>query len=232
MAHARRECHNFQVNRDKYYIPAMRERYVMKKNTQRIRRWLDRLSSACESEKWDSALIEADCLSAEVRQTREKICDAANNRNMMKRSLIGRRQVFMVTRTTVAALLIVFAASLPSAIEADRPWSATNDTKTTYVKEDSLSWVTPEEELLLVLRSEMSRSSLTIAGAAANIQSKGTDVVKNNQVQSTVGASDSSGQTRGEKKEAADMNNEELMALVQIGERALRGNAPAVTIIN
>lgn len=200
----------------------------MKRNMTRIRRWLDRLSSACENERWDSALVEADCLSAEVRQAREKIWTAAQNHRIEKRRMIGRHQLFVVVRTAGAALLIVFAASLPSAIEADKLWDVVS-TKTVYVKEDRLSWVTPEEEeLLLVLRAEMSKSSLAAAGAAAKVQPAaaksrlvpGTDAVTNAKSAVT------------DNKGTNDVSNEDLLALVQIGEKALRENAPAIKIIN
>ena len=51
----------------------------MKKKIARIERWLNRLSAACETKRWDSALVEADCLSAEVREIREDLTHMLEN---------------------------------------------------------------------------------------------------------------------------------------------------------
>lgn len=208
----------------------------MKKNVARIQKWLDRMSSACEGKKWDSALIEADCLSAEVRKTREEILDSARCEREAKPKYVGGRRLFVAVRTASVAFVIVLAASLPSALEADKPWQPA--VKTVYVKEDRLSWVTPEEEeLLLSLRSEISRSELVMAGAAARTQAnapKGT-VYGNARSSVTVkkeAVSDGSETATLEKRIANGVTNEDLATLVQIGEKALRGSSPAIKVID
>ena len=52
---------------------------LMKQKTARLQRWLDRLTAACENHKWKSAVAEADCLSAELKQVREELWDQAEN---------------------------------------------------------------------------------------------------------------------------------------------------------
>lgn len=218
------------MRRDKYYIPGMEATPVMKKNIERIQRWLDRLSCACEKDRWDSALIEADCLSAEVGKTREEIWSAVTGVREEKRSAFSGRQMFMVVRTASVALVIVFAASLPLAREADKPWTAA--TNTVNIKEDRLSWVTPEEEeLLLTLRAEMSRVDMAAAETAASARRAPT--TKNTAGAGGRAPSDNGAKiTRAETKAANGINNEDLAALVQIGEKALRGNTPAIKVIN
>lgn len=197
----------------------------MKKNIKRIQRWLDRFSCACDNEKWDSALIEADCLSAEVSKAREAIWRAVLSTEKARRISFSRRGAFMAFRTVAVSLLIVFAASIPSALEADKPWNAADTMKTIYVKEDRLSWVTPEEEeLLLVLRAEMSKNSLTEAAIAAKTQPKKDSARQEKAPAMQVG--------RAGKDTVGEVTNEDLLALVQIGEKALRGNTPAIKIIN
>lgn len=207
----------------------------MKKNIARIQRWLDRMSSACEGHKWDSALIEADCLSAEIRKTREEILDSARGERKEKAWPDGRRRLFMALRTASVSFAIILAASLPSALEADKPQISAAET--VYVKEDRLSWVTPEEEiLLLTLRSEMSKGDLITAGAAANTQARknGGAATENARNSSESEAQPGGGQERARKETVAanSVTPDDLAALVQIGEKALRGNSPAVKIIN
>lgn len=207
----------------------------MKKNVARIQRWLDRMSSACEGHKWDSALIEADCLSAEVRKTREEILDSARGERKEKTWSGGRRRLFMALRTASVSFAIILAASLPAALEADKP--LTSAVQTASVKEDRLSWVTPEEEaLLLSLRSEMSKGDLITAGAAAKTQARKPDGAASGNARngSLNEARQGGGQEKARKETVAanGVTQEDLTALVQIGEKALRGNSPAVEIIN
>lgn len=209
----------------------------MKKNIARLQRWLDRLSGACEVGKWDSALIEADCLSAEVRKTRDEIMDSACRVCEEKSVSRGWHRLFMTLRTVSVAFVIVLAVSLPSALEADRPWQPA--VKTVYVMEDRLSWVTPEEEsLLLELRSEMSKGDLIMAGNAAKLQVKvGNGAISKNVQGATneTGKDVSSGSSETAKREnkaASGVTNEDLATLVQIGEKALRGSSPAIKVVN
>lgn len=207
----------------------------MKKNIARIQRWLDRMSSACEGNKWDSALIEADCLSAEVRKTREEILDSARCERSERARPYGRWRLLHALRIASVSFAIILAASLPSALEADKPLipSVTN----VYAKDDRLSWVTPEEEaLLLTLRSEMSRGGLITAGAAAKTQARKSGGAAPENIQNGAGNEVRPGgaqeKARNEKTAANSVTHEDLAALVQIGEKALRGSSPAVKIIN
>jgi len=208
----------------------------MKKNIDRIQRWLNRLSGVCELEKWDSALFEADCLSAEVSKARDEIWCAAQDEYAARKAPVNRRTVYLAARSTGVALLIVFAASLPAAVEADRPWTATHQTRTVYVKEDRLSWVTPEEEeLLLVLRAEAARAGANAAEAAAKTQHAHTTQVAA-QVKKVpprqVTASVNAASDTIDRKQPQGVTNEDLLALIQIGEKALRVSSPAITVIS
>lgn len=209
----------------------------MKKNIARLQRWLDRLSSACDGSKWDSALIEADCLSAEIRKTREEILDSACRVFAEKPVSHCKRRIFTAMRAVSVAFFIVLAASLPSALEADK--SGQQAVKTVYIKDDRLSWVTPEEEsLLLELRSEMSKGDLIAAGAAAKSQTKVNNEVAYTNAKGTTNStrkkvsSDGSETVKRENKAASGVTDEDLTTLVQIGEKALRGSSPAIKIIN
>lgn len=206
----------------------------MNKNIARIQKWLDRMSGACGEQKWASALIEADCLSAEVRKTREEILGVVRSAQAEKPTFQGRHRLFAVGRTASVAFAIVLAASLPLALEADRPWQPS--VKTVYVQEDRLSWVTPEEEsLLLSLRSEMSKGELITAGAAAKTQMKTQNRIVSKNTGGTIKKIAASGGAVMPSPDARAVDtviNGDLTALVQIGEKALRENSRAIKIIN
>lgn len=119
----------------------------MKKKISRIQRWLDRLSTACETGRWDSALVEADCLSAEVREIREDLTLKLENDHAAARGILSRSAVTMSIKSVGIALFIVMVSTLPLAVESERPRTAQNVSKPAQSNgEEILTWVTREEE--------------------------------------------------------------------------------------
>ena len=79
----------------------------MKKKISRIQRWLDRLSTACETGRWDSALVEADCLSAEVREIREDLTLKLENDHAAARGMVET----ITIKIAIPTLLILIATA-------------------------------------------------------------------------------------------------------------------------
>ena len=204
----------------------------MKKKIARIERWLNRLSAACETKRWDSALVEADCLSAEVREIREYLTHMLENDAFETERLFSRSAVTMSIKSIGIALFIVLVSTIPLAVEADKPWAAQAVSKPAKsAPQEMLAWVTPEEdELIRTLRADLSGKNaikqtesvfLTPAKKRASLQLKKESIVfseipitQNIRVKPEVGIS-----------------AEDLLALIQIGEKALRGDTPAIKVI-
>lgn len=206
----------------------------MKKNVKRIQRWLDRLSGACEQEMWDSALIEADCLEAEVRKTRNELLGAAQGVQVREAPFLNRGAFSFAARSVGVAFLIVCSASVPSAIEADRPWTSVQPV-TARVAQDRLSWVTPEEEeLLLVMRAEMAKDNLTTAAMAAKQLPSPAPRAKKNETKPLAAEPETpTAQPATVKQQPSQgISNEDLMALIRVGEKALKRSSPAIVVIN
>jgi len=117
----------------------------MKKKISRIQRWLDRLSAACDKERWDSALVEADCLSAEVREIREDLAHMLENEQVPTAAIFTRSAVTMSIRSIGIALFIIMVSTMPLAVESERPWAPQNASAPSNDRgEEVLTWVTRE----------------------------------------------------------------------------------------
>lgn len=202
----------------------------MKRKIARLQRWLDRFSAACESRRWDSAIVEADCLSAEVREIREELWDMLENGETAKQGIFSRNAVTMSLRSVVIALFIILVSTMPLAVEADKPLTAAVATAPADSGSEHLSWVTDEEDQLLeALRADLnnnSTSAIMFAASPAPSAAKDTGAKKASPAvrpeirKSTQGAVSDTG-----------MGAEDLLALIQIGERALRGGDPVIKVI-
>lgn len=205
----------------------------MKKKITRIQRWLDRLSTACETGRWDSAIVEADCLSAEVREIREDLTQKLEEGHCESAYIFSRSTVAMSIKSVGIALFIVLVSTIPLAVESERPWAAQSASVPAQSSgREMLAWVTREEdELLRSLRVDLSGQNAELihpekvfsapAKKRTSVQGKSENIVvaeipslRNIPVRSEAGIS-----------------AEDLLALVQIGEKALRGDSPAIKVI-
>lgn len=205
----------------------------MKKRISRIQRWLDRLSAACEKNRWDSALAEADCLSAEVREIREDLSKKLENEQAPAVNIFTGATAAMSIRSIGIALFIVLVTTIPLAVEAERPLTtSTVPAQEGKGNEEMLAWVTREEdELIRALRVDLSglnQGKTETAGAFHAPVKKMTvpKVKKNNEA-----FAERPAEVEVTPGTETGISAEDLLALLQIGEKALRGDAPAVKVI-
>lgn len=200
----------------------------MEKKVQRLQRWLNRISAACEHKRWDSAVVEVDSLCAEAREMRGEFCRMMESGEESGAGRIfSRKSVAMSLKSAVIAIFIVMASTIPLAVEADRPWTVPVAEVKEEKKTDRLGWMTPEEENLLRALREDANKAKQVKAAQANPAS-----VK--PAAETASAKPVVRTQPSEQKRAAaetEIAPEELMALIQAGEKALRGNEPAIKVI-
>lgn len=205
---------------------------MMKKKIARVQRWLDRFSTACDNCRWDSAVVEADCLAAEVRDIREDIWNLLESSETNKQRIFTRDAVLMGMRSVVIALLIVMIATFPLSIEAQRPYSGSQaiakQEKNDY---EHLSWITPEEEeLIRALRVELSGQNISVSKTADNLvittrnrtAAIPKDIARPEAVRLKPAVA---------AKSEVGFTAEDLLALVQVGEKALHGGDPVIKVI-
>ena len=205
----------------------------MKKKISRIQRWLDRLSAACDKERWDSALVEADCLSAEVREIREDLAHMLENEQTSTAAIFSGSAVTMSIRSIGIALFIVMVSTIPLAVESERPWTPQAVSVPLHNNgEEVLAWVTREEdELLRTLREDLSGQNIgrTAAQGIFSAPAKKGTVARTPEKEIIV--SEKPAVRESSVRSEAGISAEDLLALLQIGEKALRGDTPAIKVI-
>lgn len=197
----------------------------MKRKITRIQRWVDRFAAACDSSRWDSALVEADCLSAELREAREELWNRVENPESVKHRIFSRNAVSMSVRSLGIAMFIVLVSTMPLAVEAEKPWTAAAVTPAATDAGEHLSWVTQEEEeLLQILRADLSGNNTAVAAQKASVPVKPA-------AKPIIKKSASAAEVKPAQKNPAEMPAEDLLALIQVGEKALRGGEPVIKVI-
>ena len=200
----------------------------MTNKTARLQRWLDRLTAACENKKWKSAVAEADCLSAELRMVRDELWEKAEESVEPKRSFNFRTCASFGVRSFGIAMAIVCLCTFPIAVESGKPQNIAALPTGAENKFEEFTLVTAEEkELLQMLRANLKESNVAIRKAekeAPAAKRKLTARMVERQITDVP-----------EKVPAAQperIKPEELLTLIQIGEKSLRGDTPAIKIIN
>ena len=205
----------------------------MKKKISRIQRWLDRLSAACEKGRWDSALVEADCLSAEVREIREDLTRILENEQTSPSDILSRSAVAMSLRSIGIALFIVLVSTIPLAVESERPWAAqyaSGPAKNS--REEMLTWVTREEdELIRTLRTDLSGQNAGNPDTANAFYAPVKKMTAARVKKDNAAVSEKPSIREISVRSEVGISAEDLLALLQIGEKALRGDVPAIKVI-
>lgn len=200
----------------------------MNTRIKRLQRWLDRLSSACDNKRWDSALVEADCLNAEVHELRSEIWETLQNSANIPKSIFTREALSLSFRTVVIAMVIVMLSTIPIAVESNKPWIPAHTANNNQEREQKLNWVTDEElELLRIIRADLSDKNLlrplSVQAPTRKETIKAAASAKNvNFVQQ---------KTARNVESDVTIAPEDLFSLIQIGEKALRADTPAIKVL-
>lgn len=206
----------------------------------RLQRWLDRLGAACDSKHWDAAVVEADCLSAEVREVREELWKLAMEEPSAAGRIFSREGMAMSFKSVVIAMLIVMFSTLPIAVESEKPWSQAGSVAQKELPSAHLSWVTnDEDELLQVLRAGLNAGNPSANMALNPAFAAAPPALKKNAARNTA-VQKTAVQTPGVRaaitakplgKTEASLTQEDMLALIQVGEKALRGGEPAIKVM-
>lgn len=213
----------------------------MKNNIKRLQRWLDRLAAACESGKWESAISEADCLSAEVHDTREKLLMAAEAEltGSRGRARMSSGKFSLTLKSSLIALLIVFGTTVPLAVE---PQQISASLPVAAVEEKPSETVEPAntDSFANTLRKKIEDSSYaavipteSVKAAAAQDTPRPTPPAKRSVAPARTAPKPAAAVQAPRAKhteEAASFRAEDLLSLIQAGERALKNERPAIKV--
>lgn len=224
----------------------------------RIERWLKRCMVACRCGSWSSALMEIECMEAEAREFRDDLWKIAENEAMGKPRPSVRSIVAANARVVVLAMVFVMSVGFPLSVDQDRPFQAfsgesialltSTESDILDALRESLSEHNTGRVILTLDRPEISSGSHAPRGAAVANDEAGPAVSGKNR-SAMAGNAASSGKngvlepakqssashepapakkTAGESREPSV---EDVISLIQVGQRALRTSEPAVKVL-
>lgn len=185
------------------------------------------MTAACDNKKWKSAVAEADCLSAELRLVRDELWEKAEESAAPKRAFNFMECAKFNARSFGIAMAIVCFCTFPIAVESGRPQNIAALPTGAESKFEEFTLVTAEEkELLQMLRTNLKESNVAVQKAEKKAPASKPKL--------TAKAVERSVPVVAEKPAARTdrIKPEELLTLIQIGEKSLRGDSPAIKIIN
>lgn len=228
-----------------------REHSHVEKKLSRIDRWLKRCAAACRCGSWNSALMEIECMEAEAKGFREELWDIAAHEaeGRVRRPL--RESLYLSLRVAVLASVLVLSAGFPLSMDQDAPFkgfSGNSVAVLTSTESDildalraSLSNRNADRVVLTLERTEEEEPAKRQSGAAAaddwssrapvaaRAAVRSERIAKSKDLQ---GAGKGTAPASPAKQTAAkEPSVEEVISLIQVGQRALRISEPAVRIL-
>jgi hypothetical protein len=221
---------------------------LLDRRLRRIERWLRRLMSACGCEEWSSALMEAECMEAETKGLRDDLWRTVENETCRaaRRSLAS--VLIAGVKVSFIAMFIVLSSVFPLSVDQDRPPS------TFSMESEGLFANNREGEILNSLkrtlsgrnreRSVLYADSPSVGGgeqATASVAKSGGRVEPVAETQRT--ASKTTPVVESDLSQAAaeaapaektpvrhEPSVDDVISLIQVGQRALRLSERAVSM--
>ncbi|NLM71359.1 MAG: hypothetical protein GX181_05310 [Synergistaceae bacterium] len=201
----------------------------MDKKIVRICRWLERCAKACSAGSWGSALMDVECAKAELEDARSEIWARAEAERVAPAPKRGAKAF----RVALVGTAMLFALAAPLAMQSYGPVPAQ-----VVAEENVLEWVTADEKAVLdALRKSLSEANLAWLSEMREAEtdadlglppadeagrgSAGRKVAARREAPPVVEAKPSS-------PPAVELDS--ILALVQIGQKALREREPTIQI--
>jgi hypothetical protein len=202
----------------------------------RVERWLRRCLAACRSGSWSDALSEAECLEAEAKGLREKLWQAAEDDVAGADKIRTGARAFFLLKAAALALVMVLTAVLPISTDTG-PLS--RDVAYAPVTFEFLT--SQESDIIDALRESLSSGNsgtavLTVeipkTAVPAAVMKSGVAMASEPELAAmeteVAPAPDATEETIAEspRRPSAD----EVIALIQVGQRALRVSEPGIKV--
>ncbi len=191
----------------------------MEKKIARISRWLDRCARACSARSWKNALLDMECAKAELEEARSELWIRAERDG---EAVPSAGRAVRAVCVSCLSLLLLLSVAAPIALQPASIQVA--------AEQPVLEWVTSDEKALLsALRKNLSEANLAaLSGADPSVSPAEQGGIP----------SQSGGAAGREKSAEADKKSlpfgrqrtegtgemDSILALVQIGQNALRGS--------
>lgn len=232
----------------------------IEKRLGRIERWLKRCMVACKCGSWSSALMEIECMEAETREFRSEVWLAAQEEAGLVKRRTLRENTFRSCKVAAIAMVMVMAIGIPLSLEQDRPFQAfsgdslavltSTESDILAALRENLSSLNEGRVLLSVEMPVDSAPEIDGRGAAAaavavaeylptpgarapapvaanRVTTNRRPVVRVTTAPRTVPSVAATEQ----RTVRSGPTVEEVISLIQVGQRALRASEPAIRVI-
>jgi hypothetical protein len=199
-------------------------RKAMEHHLKRVERWFKRCVAACKCGSWDEALVEADCLEAETKGLREKLWSAMTEERSGTRTRgVGAAIFFRTFKAAVLSLVIVMAAVIPLSVDPE----AKPEVSLSPPLMSSVALLTSaESDIINALRESLSSANNGRVVLMVEIPEKSpADVAPRGAAM----ASEADAEAPG--PEPVHPSADEVISLIQVGQRVLRAPDSAIKII-
>ena len=214
---------------------------LMDSHLKRVERWLKRCVVACKCGSWSDALAEAECLEAETKGLREKLWDAVEDEALGAPVRRMAYSTFSMLKIAILSMVMVLTAVIPISFD---PESESGILEFLPQRESIVLLSSTESDIIDALRKSLSSGnsgklviSVEIPEEAGTAESgRGTAMAaerikpapKNT---SAVSMGYPQGQVKEEEKTARRPSADEVISLIQVGQRALRSSEPGVVVV-
>jgi len=205
-----------------------------------IQKWLERCLVSCKAKSWERAIADMECANAELRLTREELWlqastpkEATSSRNI--------RNVGLAAKALLVASLILMVSAAPVAVnQGTLPRWANTSSKPV------LEWLEKDEEMLITaLRQSLSENGFRETDLSDTVVQERINepAIERNVARLGRRSSDTDSgtlpmvkkETRRPEEElsgsmAPEVSVEEVLALLEIGQRVLRNPEPPITV--
>ncbi|MDR1915919.1 MAG: hypothetical protein LBQ58_05025 [Synergistaceae bacterium] len=214
----------------------------LEKRLARIERWFKRCVAACKCGSWSSALMEIECMEAETKGFRDDLWRVAEENSAARHRKSFASSCLYCTRVAVVALVIVLSAVFPLSVDSDGPARG-------WTYDSAMLLSSTEAEIITALRENLSSANMGRVVVTVEMPEKAAE---ESQVKPALrGAalaaeapSVAAAPARDEPSEhASDANPgrdegadigpsvEDVISLIQVGQRALGVSEPAIKVV-
>jgi len=205
-----------------------------------IQKWLERCLVSCKTKSWERAIADMECANAELRLTREELWLQASDarESIPSRSM---RSAGLVAKALLVASLILMVGAAPVAVNQGAiSRRISSDSKPV------LEWLEKDEEMLIkALRQSLSENGFRETDLSDSVVQGGTQKPEMEVSVARVGQHPSEaihGSLPAAQKEKRDPDSsvsgnssqeitmEEVLALLEIGQRVLRNPEPPIKV--
>ena len=212
---------------------------LMDRHLKRVERWLKRCVVACKCGSWSDALAEAECLEAETKGLREDLWGAVEDEALGVPDRGMAYSAFSMLKITILAMAMVLAAVIPISFDPE-----SGILEFAPQKESVVLLSSTESDIIDALRQSLSSGnsgkvviSVEMTEEAEAAESGGGIAMAAERTKpapkNTAAVRTGLPQAQAEEvaKSTRRPSADEVISLVQIGQRALRSSEPGVIVV-